>query len=201
MAVFMLNGIASAVPATLVLFFIQDRLQAPAAMEPLFLGGYFLSAALSIPLWLAVVKRLGLAKAWLCGMGLAIAVFSWATQVGAGQTGAFLVICALSGIALGTDLALPGALLAGVIQANGDSGRSEGAYFGWWNFATKLNLALAAGLALPMLELFGYAPGVRDQNALVALVVAYCVLPCVLKLAAAVGLYVFIIQPSKSAAP
>ena len=195
LAVFMLNGIASAVPATLVLFFIQDRLQAPASMEPLFLGSYFLSAALSIPLWLAVVKRIGLARAWLCGMALAIAVFAWATQVGAGQTGAFLAICALSGIALGTDLALPGALLAGVIQANGDSGRAEGAYFGWWNFATKLNLALAAGLALPLLGLFGYAPGVRDQAALGALVVAYCVLPCLLKLAAAGGLYFFIIKP------
>ncbi len=200
LGVFMLNGIASAVPATLVLFFIQDRLQAPSTMEPLFLGSYFLSAALSIPLWLAVVKRLGLAASWLCGMALAIAIFSWATQVGAGQTGAFIAICALSGVALGTDLALPGALLAGVIQANGDSGKSEGAYFGWWNFATKLNLALAAGLALPLLGLFGYAPGVRDPQALSALVVAYCVLPCVLKLAAASGLYFFILKPLKSAA-
>ena len=198
LAVFMLNGIASAVPATLVLFFIQDLLQAPASMEPLFLGSYFLSAALSIPLWLAVVKRLGLASAWLCGMLLAIAVFSWASQVGAGQTGHFLAICALSGVALGTDLALPGALLAGVIQVNGDSGRSEGAYFGWWNFATKLNLALAAGLALPLLGLFGYAPGVRNPQSLDALVFAYCVLPCVLKLAAALGLYFFIIKPAKS---
>jgi GPH family glycoside/pentoside/hexuronide:cation symporter len=34
LAVFMLNGIASAIPATLVLFFIQDRLQAPPAQEP-----------------------------------------------------------------------------------------------------------------------------------------------------------------------
>ncbi len=200
LGVFMLNGIASAVPATLVLFFIQDRLQAPSTMEPLFLGSYFLSAALSIPLWLEVVKRLGLAASWLCGMALAIAIFSWATQVGAGQTGAFIAICALSGVALGTDLALPGALLAGVIQANGDSGKSEGAYFGWWNFATKLNLALAAGLALPLLGLFGYAPGVRDPQALSVLVVAYCVLPCVLKLAAASGLYFFILKPLKSAA-
>ena len=195
LAVFMLNGIASAVPATLVLFFIQDRLQAPAAMEPLFLASYFLSAALSIPLWLAVVKRQSLATAWLCGMLLAIAVFGWATQVGAGQTGAFLLICALSGVALGTDLALPGALLAGLIQANGDSGLAEGAYFGWWNFATKLNLALSAGLALPLLGAFGYAPGVRDPQALSALVLAYCVLPCLLKLVAALGLYFFILKP------
>ena len=194
--VFMLNGTASAVPATLVLFFIQDRLQAPSSMEPLFLGGYFLAAALSIPLWLAIVKRIGLAKAWLCGMALSIAVFSWATQIDAGETTAFLIICALSGVALGTDLALPGAMLAGVIQTNGDSGKSEGAYFGWWNFAIKLNLALAAGLALPLLGVFGYAPGVRSAEALSALVIAYCVLPCVLKLAASACLYFFIIEPT-----
>lgn len=199
--VFMLNGTASAVPATLVLFFIQDRLQAPSNMEPLFLGSYFLAAALSIPLWLAVVKRIGLARAWLCGMALSIVVFSWATQIGSGQTTAFLIICALSGVALGTDLALPGALLAGVIQSNGDSGKAEGAYFGWWNFAIKLNLALAAGLALPLLDVFGYEPGVRSAGALNALVTAYCVLPCVLKLAASAALYFFIIQPSSNPLP
>jgi GPH family glycoside/pentoside/hexuronide:cation symporter len=201
LAVFMFNGIASAVPATLVLFFIQDLLQAPAALEPLFLGSYFLAAALSIPLWLALVKRIGLAASWLCGMALAIAVFGWATQVSVGQNGVFVAICALSGVALGTDLALPGALLAGVIQANGDSGHSEGAYFGWWNFATKLNLALAAGLALPLLGLFGYAPGVHAPQALMALVIAYCVLPCVLKVMAAAGLYFFILKKPESTAP
>ena len=199
LAVFMLNGIASAVPATLVLFFIQDRLQAPAVLEPLFLGSYFLAAALSIPLWLAVVKRLGLARTWLVGMGLAIAVFAWASQLGAGQTVTFAVICALSGVALGTDLALPGAMLAGLIQTHGQSGKSEGAYFGWWNFATKLNLALAAGLALPLLALFGYAPGSRSDGALEALVIAYCVLPCLLKLLAASSAWIFLIQPSESA--
>ena len=33
LAVFLLNGIASAIPATLVLFYVQDRLQAPPAMQ------------------------------------------------------------------------------------------------------------------------------------------------------------------------
>lgn len=198
LAVFMLNGIASAVPATLVLFFVQDRLQASVQMEPAFLASYFLSAAVSIPLWLRLVRRLGLARSWLAGMVLAIAVFIWATRLGAGDTTAFLAVCALSGVALGSDLALPGALLAGVIADAGDRGSAEGMYFGWWNFATKLNLALAAGLALPLLALAGYTPGARGEAALQALVIAYCLLPCALKLLAAGTLYFTIIRARTS---
>ena len=195
LAVFMLSGIASAIPATLVLFFIQDRLQAPPAQEPMFLAAYFVCAALSIPLWLFVVGRLGLARTWLAGMLLAIAVFVWTAFLGAGDTLPFLVVCALSGVALGTDLALPSALLAGVIAAEGDSGQHEGAYFGWWNFATKLNLALAAGLALPLLGWLGYTPGTRSEDGLQTLGLAYAVLPCLLKLMAAAALYALILRP------
>lgn len=189
LAVFLLNGIASAVPATLVLFFIQDRLAAPTALQPLFLGAYFLSAALAIPAWLALVARHGLARTWLAGMLLAVAAFAGAAPLQAGDSAAFLVVCVLSGAALGTDLALPGALLAGTIAAAGERGRSEGTFFGWWNFAAKLNLALAAGLTLPLLALAGYQPGTRDPQGLQALVLAYCLLPCALKLAAAALLY------------
>jgi Na+/melibiose symporter-like transporter len=188
LSVYLVNGIASAVPATLVLFFIRDRLQA-AAFEPLFLGGYFLAAALSMPLWLRAVSRFGLARSWLAGMLLAIASFAWAALLGQGDVLGFAAVCVASGVALGADLALPGALLAGVIRRAGHQGRREGMYFGWWNFATKLNLALAAGIALPLLGLFGYAPGSRDDAALAALTLAYCVLPCALKLLAATLLY------------
>ena len=195
MAVFLLNGIASAVPATLILFFVQDRLQAPESMQPLFLGSFFVCGAISMPLWLRMVKRFGLARSWLCGMVLSICVFLWATQLGAGDTTAFAVVCALSGLALGSDLALPSALLAGVIADSGDRGRAEGTYFGWWNFATKLNLAMAAGLALPLLSVFGYTPGARDEQALQTLTIAYCLLPCALKAVAATVLYIFMIHP------
>jgi GPH family glycoside/pentoside/hexuronide:cation symporter len=192
LAVFVVNGIASAVPATLILFFVQDRLQVEPAMEPVFLGTYFICAALGLPLWLRVVARLGLGRTWGLGMLLSISVFAFAAQLGAGNAMAFVAVCALSGFALGTDLALPGALLAGVIAASGDRGRAEGAYFGWWNFATKLNLALAAGVALPALGLLGYSPGARDPQALQTLTWAYCLLPCALKLVAA-GLLHFLL--------
>ena len=194
LAVFMVNGIASAVPATLMLFFVQDRLQAAPGMQPLFLGSYFLCAALSIPLWLKGVARIGLARTWGLGMLLAVAVFVFAAQLGRGDDLAFLAVCALSGVALATDLALPAALLAGVIAAHGDRGHAEGSYFGWWNFATKLNLALAAGIALPALNWLGYTPGAQDAAALRTLTFAYCLLPCALKLLAAVLLYTCIIR-------
>ena len=188
LAVYLINGIASAVPATLVLFFIRDRLQAP-SFEPLFLASYFAAGALSIPLWVRAVKRFGLSPVWLFSMLLAVAVFTGASWLGAGDVAAFTAVCVLSGVALGADLTLPSALLAGVIQRAGHSGHAEGAYFGWWNFATKLNLALAAGLSLPLLQSFGYAPGANNAQALTALTIAYCVLPCVLKLMAAALLY------------
>lgn len=188
LAVFMLNGVASAVPATLVVFFIRDRLQAP-AWEPAFLGAYFAAAALSMPLWLRVVARVGLVRTWLAGMALAIVAFVGAVGLQQGNAAAFLVICVLTGIALGADLAAPGALLTGVIQRAGHGQRHEGLYVGWWACATKLNLALAAGLALPALQALGYQPGSRDGDALLALALVYAALPCLLKLLAATLLW------------
>lgn len=196
LGVYLLNGIASAIPATLVLFFVQDRLQANETMQSAALGVYFICAALSMPLWLRLVGHWGLERSWRFGMLLSIAVFAGASQLGAGDALWFLLVCALSGVALGSDLALPGALLAGVIAQAGDRGRAEGAYFGWWNFATKLNLALAAGLALPMLGWLGYVPGTRDGAALGVLTAAYCLLPCALKAVAAGALHLFILQPT-----
>ncbi|MEQ1806693.1 MAG: MFS transporter [Burkholderiaceae bacterium] len=188
LTVFMLNGIASAVPATLVLFFVRDRLQAPDS-EALFLGVYFAAAALSIPLWVRAVRGWGLARAWLGAMGLAVGSFAWVLTLGAGDSAGFVAVCIGSGIALGADLTIPGALLTGVIQRSGHGAAAEGVYVGWWNSATKLNLGLAAGAALPLLALAGYEPGQRDAPALLALSLAYVAVPCALKLIAAALLW------------
>lgn len=187
--VFMLNGMASAVPATLVLFFVQDRLQAPKAMEPLFLGLYFAAGAVSFPLWLKVIDRIGLLRTWATGMALSVLAFVSVISLGAGDTTGFLVVCALSGMALGADLTVPGALLNQLIDRCGERGRTDGAFMGWWNLATKLNLALAAGLSLPLLGLWGYVPGQQDADAVLALGLAYGLLPCVLKVFAGLALY------------
>jgi GPH family glycoside/pentoside/hexuronide:cation symporter len=101
----------------------------------------------------------------------------------------FLLVCGVSGLALGTDLALPGALLAGVIADAGDSGRNEGAYFGWWNFATKLNLALAAGTGPARAGLAGYTPGAATRRRCRPCCWPIACCPALLKLVAAGLLY------------
>lgn len=189
LAVFLCNGIASAIPAALMLFFAKDRLLAGPSQITLFLVSYFVSGALSIPIWVRMVNRFGLERTWLAGMLLTVACFSWAAGLSSGQVAAFAVICALSGVALGADLTVPGALLALLIERQGAQGSDEGAYLGWWNLATKLNLALAAGATLPLLHWLGYAPGSQDPRALQHLAWAYAILPCALKLVAAGLLY------------
>ncbi len=189
LAVFVVNGIAAAIPASLVLFFIADRLQLE-AQSGIFLALYFIAGAASMPLWMKLAQRYSLHAVWLIGIVLSVVAFVGAYWLTAGAFAGYATICVLSGAALGADLALPPALLARVIDANGHTGTREGTYFGLWNLVNKLNLALAAGIALPVLETLGYRVGVQDAAALGALAFAYAVLPCILKLSAGAVLFV-----------
>jgi len=182
LAAFVLNGIATAIPATLLLFFVRDVLHAESQV-PLFLVSYFLAGAAGMPVWIALAGRIGLRNAWLLGMAFSVLAFAWTLGLGHDDVGEFWLVCVLTGLALGADLAMPPALLATVIDRDGGSGRHEGAYFGVWNLATKLNLAAAAGLGLPLLALLGYRPGPGAEGTL-ALALGYAALPSALKLAA-----------------
>ncbi|QID17079.1 MFS transporter [Nitrogeniibacter mangrovi] len=177
LVLFGLGGMAAAVPASTVLFFIDDVIGRPQAAGPL-LAVYFMAGAAGLPLWVRLADRLGKVAAWMTSMGLSIAVFAWAFTLGAGDVVAFGVICVLSGMALGADLALPPAILADQIGAGG---AGAGACFGWWNLVAKVSLALAAGLALPLLDGLGYAPGADGDSARRALAGVYALVPVTLK--------------------
>ncbi|MEZ5706834.1 MAG: MFS transporter [Burkholderiaceae bacterium] len=182
LTVFLASGIAAALPATLFLFFVADVLQDEPASGPL-LGLYFLAGAVSLPAWVTLAGHIGRVRAWLVAMALSVVAFAGAGLLGAGDTAAFAAICLMSGLALGADLALPAAMAADL----GERQQLSGAVFGVWNFVAKLNLALAAGLALPLLSLMAYVPG--GGEGLPALRFAYAVLPLVFKLLAAALLW------------
>lgn len=183
LAAFVANGIAAAIPSQLVLFYVDDVLRA-GHLQGMFLVLYFIAGAASLPVWVRASRRYGKVRAWLVSMGVAIAAFVWASALGPGDLTAFAVICVLSGAALGADLALPPSLLADVI-ARGRTAEGAGAYFGLWTLATKLNLGLAAGIALPLVALLGYSPGAATGEGTRALALVYALVPCILKLAAA----------------
>lgn len=188
--VFALSGLSAAIPGTLLLFFVRDALQL-ASWSPLFLVLYFCAAALAMPMLTRLVAHIGTTRCWLAGMALSVLAFSWVPLLPGAQANvalsAFALVCVLSGMAVATDLALPAALLAGLIERAGDRGRAEAAYFGIWNFIAKLALALAAGCALPLLQWGGYTPGQTGQAMLLTL--AYAALPCLLRLCAAALLW------------
>ena len=192
--VFVFNGIASAIPATLVLFFIEDVIRRP-DLSAHFLIAYFAAGALGMPAWVKLSARIGKGRAWLVGMVLSIAAFIWTFMLNAGDVTPFMLICVLSGLGLGADLALPPSMLADVIDEDTRRGlaRNEGAYFGLWNLVTKMNLALAAGIALPALAWAGYNPSAQTKatqspEAPLYLAAIYALLPCVLKACAAMAL-------------
>jgi len=187
-AIYFISNFASSIPAVLVLFYIRDRLAAE-TWTGLFLLVYFLSGAASMPVWQLVARRTGTARAWGISMIVAVITFVWAFTLGPGDIVPFAIVCVLSGAALGADLALPPALLADRIDRAGDQAIAS-RYFSGATFFAKASFALATGLTLPALDFLGYVPG-RPAEAEVGLYLSgvYALVPCAIKLGAAVWLF------------
>lgn len=184
---FLLNGFANAIPATLFLYFVSYRLDAPDGRGPLLLA-YFTFAVLGVPLAVGAANRFGKHRAWCGAMLTTCPIFALAGFLGPGDVPAFSVICVLTGLLLGFDLALPPSIQADVIDH--DTARSgaqrSGLYFAAWSLATKLSLAAAVGLVFPLLALSGFDPSVGGgaTASLHTLAMLYAWLPIAPKLAA-----------------
>ncbi len=154
---YLLNGLANAIPATLFLLFVTHVLQTPNAFGML-LGAYFISGILGLPLGLLISRRFNKHHAWCFSMLWASAVFVWTPLLGSGDLWPFLIICLLSGLSLGIDMVLPASMQADVVdldRLNG-GGQRTGIFFGLWGMTTKAALALAVGIAFPLLALSGF---------------------------------------------
>ncbi|MEP1932694.1 MAG: MFS transporter [Roseibium sp.] len=183
------NTVSSAIPAVLVMFFIRDRLGAE-SYTGLFLLIYFLAGAASMPLWIRLAGQLGKFRTWQISLAVAVLTFCWAVLLGRGDIASYAAVCAFSGFALGADLALPPAILADHIEADNRQGEAS-RLFSLMALISKSALAIATGVTLPLLSVFGYVPNTSMTPDLdFALSLTYAALPCVLKLAALFGLLV-----------
>lgn len=181
LALALVNSLPAAITATLFLFFVEDRLNLPGKAGPLLLL-FFLSAALSVPIWTRLSNRIGPKRTLTIAMPLSIAAFSGAAFLSEGNFTGFALICLASGAAMGADVVIIPALFSVALTR---AGLNASAAFGIWSFAGKLGLALAAFLTLPLLERNGFSPGqANPKDALETLNFAYAILPCILKLGA-----------------
>lgn len=185
MLIYLLNGLANGLPATLFLMYVRERLQAPEAIGPLLLL-YFAAGILALPAWTALSRRIGKHRTW--GMSILLACFGFlpVAWLGPGDLWWFVAVVAITGLSVGADLALPAAIQADIVDldtAAGGNGRA-GLLFGIWGMATKLAMALAVGIGFPLLALFGYDASTTTQPALAltALGLLYGVLPLLIKL-------------------
>lgn len=178
------NAAANALPATLFVLYVGDHLGRPDQSGPLLLA-YLLAAIVSVPLWLALAHRHGKHRMWSLSLVLTALAFLPAVALAPDQWLVFAVLCVLTGMGLGADLALPAAMLADVVDehsAQAGDGRA-GLYAALWSLAGKLALAAAVGVAFPLLDRAGFVPG--SGTAPLALPLLYAGFPVALKLAAA----------------
>jgi Na+/melibiose symporter-like transporter len=175
---------ANALPATLFILFVTHVLQAPEQAE-MVLMVYFLSGILGLPLWLALARRTDKSRAWALALSLSVLGFVWVPLLGAGDLHGFMAICVVSGLALGANVALPTSMQADIAQQMQHQGNpNTGLLFGIWSLLTKLALALAVGIAFPVLDWVGFAQAAPTQTpaTLLTLALLYAGLPVLLKI-------------------
>ncbi len=178
------NGLANGLPSVLFPLYLAYGIAASELERGVLILLYFACAVFAIPLWLAAARRFGKHRVWCAAMAAACLAFVWVPLLDPGQVIAFGVICIVTGMALGADLALPPAMQADIVDLDTlRSGQERaGLFFALWSMATKFALAAAVGIGFPALAYFGFDmanPG--NGQGLTALVVIYAWVPVVLK--------------------
>jgi Na+/melibiose symporter-like transporter len=186
--VYFLTHLAAAIPGVLVLFFIRDYLGA-GHLSGLFLCLYFIAGAALMTVWVKLANIIGSERAWLVSMLLAVATFSWAFFLHPGDIIFYGIICVLSGLALGADLALPPAILADrITRQNTEDEATQ--YYALMAFISKTAIAIASGFSLFILDQLGFIAGAKNPpEVMQGLITLYALVPCLIKLIAAFALW------------
>ena len=178
---FLLNNLANALPATLFLFFVKYIL----ILEDktgLFLIIYFLSAIITFPLWIKLSLVISKKTTWILSMIISSSAFIFVPFLENYDLVYFIIICILTGMCLGADMALPSSIQSDVAQMSEKmSNDISGVLFGFWAMITKFSLALAVAISFITLEFTSFDALNINENSLIAIIVMYSILPIIFK--------------------
>ena len=161
-----IGALGAALPASLILYYVEDVLQSDKG--PLFLVLYLLTGFLCLPLWVLLSRRIEKKTTWLLSMAVNTLTFSLVFFLGRGDELWYGILVVLSGIGVGATLAIPSSMQADVIDYDEwqTGARREGLYVGLWSIVKKASAAIGAGLGFLLLERAGYVPtpGIQTLN-------------------------------------
>jgi glycoside/pentoside/hexuronide:cation symporter, GPH family len=179
---FLINNLANALPATLFLFFVKYVLNLE-EKTGLFLIVYFLSAIVTFPLWIKLSIKTSKEFTWILSMITACCAFIFVPFLQEKDFLYFLIICIVTGMSLGADMAIPSSIQADIAQQSKKMNNDvSGVLFGFWAMITKFSLALAVAISFITLEFTDFNTQNVNEISLVALIVLYSVVPILLKL-------------------
>ncbi len=180
-----LNGLANGIPASLFIIYMEYGLNISKTDQSLLILLYFSFGIISIPVWVKFSNIFGKHKIWSLAMIMTCLAFIFVLFLEAGDVKSFAIICIITGMGFGADMALPPSIQADVIDYDKFKNKTSraGICFAAWSMSTKLALALAVGISFPLLEYLGFSMGqTNEPSAIRTLSVIYAGLPVVFKL-------------------
>lgn len=178
---FLMNNLANALPATLFLFFVKYVLNLE-EKTGLFLIIYFLSAIVTFPIWIKLSIKTSKKSTWILSMITACVAFIFVPFLQENDFLYFLIICIITGMSLGADMALPSSIQADVAQESKKINNDiSGILFGFWAMITKFSLALAVAISFITLEFTSFDTQNINENSLIAIIILYSIIPILFK--------------------
>jgi glycoside/pentoside/hexuronide:cation symporter, GPH family len=176
---FTLMSLGTTMIGALFMLFTTYAMELERQAQPILLA-YFAVNIVGLPFWVWLSHRIGKREAWMVGTGIMAIATPAYLLLGPGDLVPFILITAVIGFAGGNYLALSTSMKADVIELAARRSRDNvaGAYMAVWSLGSKATQALAVGIALPLLGLFGFDPRTEnDPTAIDALRYAIALLP------------------------
>lgn len=171
----------------LFVFFVSSYMGAPRLAPALFLYQYVFGI-LACPIWLAIGRRVGKARAAVAGELVQMAINLALLLVAPGGWPLLLVLTTAQGLAQGSGNLMLRAIVADVADAHRlDRGHDRiGLFYSVFALSDKAGLALAVGVALPLVGALGFVPGhANPASALFALKATFALGPALAHLVSA----------------
>ena len=146
--VFFINSLPVAISANLFSFYVEQSLMAKDS-SPIFLLCCLFSSAISAVLCSIFLKNANKVYALLWMMGISVISFACTYFITQENNEMFFLVCILSGFGIGGEVVILPIIAARVLEKHQ---HISSAFFGVWTSCTKISLAVAAGIFLPLLS-------------------------------------------------